>query len=400
MREFLFLGMCSAIMAGCTCAAPIGGPDARSPDVIDPLEPCALGIRRTSMDLMPLEVVEGTRHMAFAGGRDRLWVAQTDGPASAPIARLTELGLDGTRLSVREIALPPGSASLIPMAVGEGEPREVLYFDSRGRAVIVRFEGPGEAFVPPLSERVIGIYTAVAAGPRGFVAIGEVIAGDGFGRALFAMDQERVTTVELPLDVLGGLGPGFGQDLHRQWSLTPPDASGRILGAVVREGGDLMAMTIDTAPATPLVSFIETGVNLPATFARVRVARGSGGAVIATYFGMAGPNLRAVWLDEGLRVAATADLPADARWVELFGVTAAERALFAFGADGVSGVRELRVAAGVAPGELSGGRRALGVGMDSADIGSDFYAWSPIEGSMSLAMMRGGLEVVTLCAPL
>ncbi len=362
-------------IGGCSCETPSSRDAPPSPDVMDAIEPCALGIRRAAMDLPA-----GVEYAAIAGGDERLWVADAVG-TSSPTGRVTELSLDGTRLSTREVALPTEVIAPHAMVVLPGEPLAVWWGSSR-YAVRVAFDAEPTIVLVP--EAGLDRRTTDAGHGVAFLYGDGVMRLDRAGSVSSVATGDGVTTVSMRLfpGEVEGVGHGIGTTIDETLALltydfatTPPTLESRDLG-------------LPTAP-----------IHLSGRDLR-GFARTEAGYVVSTHT-LDMEVVRTVWFDEDFVEVARHEqaMGGDARVLGI--VSGPYGELIVVEVWSPLGLRELRVLVADAPGVVRGGTRAL-VSSDTDGGGHlDLHVWSAIEGSVSVAYQRRGLvEVVTLCAPL
>ncbi len=360
-------------------------------DATESLEPCAEGIRRSVVDLLPLEVP--TTLATVQGRPGGLLVAQIAGPEDAPIARLTESTLDGERERIHEVSLGRFTDA-VPTAIAGSGPFDVLFTTSSGVLLVVRFEdGAGAMFELDLPVAIVGLFGVAPAARGGFIAAAKL----GFMRsALLAIDVEGVSVQEVDVEPASVLAPG-GRGASAGWDLSALDGSGHVYGAYVdAESAAIIAMRVDTRSVPFVVERAAIGptTGVPAEEATVQVSLAPGGAVIGVSRG--DPiGVRAFWMEDTLEVRAAADVATGGRAARSVGVAGEGPDHLATLVYSDTGNAELRVAVAEAPGMVVGGARPL-VTFDGSD-GSPI-AWTGLPGSISLAYQRGALEVMTLCA--
>lgn len=370
-----------ATAAGCTCATSEMRDAPPSPDVLDPLEPCALGIRRAAMDLPA-----GGDRVAMLGDGERLWVADAVGPGYAT-ARLTALALDGTRLASYEAELPYDMINPQPVLVMAGDPPQVVYASGTDRRATVTFGASPGVAEARFVERV------VAADERGLFAL----------RATppvltrFAFDGTS-SSLDLTAVGIGGLAR----------VLSVAGTAGRGYAAGSLEDGRTLVVAYDFSSSTPSADSVAVDVaaRSPSRGGGVlTLARTSDGVVMVTASwvpGAAGSTLHVVWLDESLSIVARHDHALDGYAAPLGVVSGPHGELVVIEVATDTGPRQMRVVVADRDGGIRGGDRALVVvGGSIADTRDADHVWSPIPGAVSVAIDgEDRVEVLTFCAPL
>lgn len=381
-------------VAGCACAPPPNPVDAAmvdAPTTFDPGEPCAVGVRRALMDLLPLAWSTRSANMAVAGDGDRVWVAQVD-VIETTVVRITELDLDGARVAIHEAPVPGDNWT--PLSVsGEGAVQALLGNTSRHElALVVVPAGGGAPRVSVHDVGVSGVGASAALGAGGFLTIARQVDHD---MAVWSVREGSATATPLPVTSPSFVRYNLGQD-DPGWSLTAPDSAGRYVAITIDGDGRMLAVEIDPTGAEPEVRIVETGEIIVSTIPHVEVARvAGGGVVVMARVEMPDVGVHVTWLDDELAVRARADLVVGGTWVEPIGVVPGERELLAFTWFGPAGTRDLRVAAAHPSGHVAGGARTL-VRLPEPEVRP--VGWSSIPGAISVANGSDGLEVVTLCA--